>query len=57
LGDDINIFDGRVARQYLLLMEIIGVPINLSKSVVASNATFEFAKVTGYNGKDVSAIS
>jgi hypothetical protein len=38
-------------------MESIGVPINLSKSVVANNASFEFAKVTGYKGKNVSAIS
>lgn len=38
-------------------MEGLGVPINLSKSVVASNSVIEFAKVTGYYGKNVSAIS
>lgn len=38
-------------------MEEIGVPINRSKSVVATNATFEFAKVTGHLGHNVSAIS
>jgi len=38
-------------------MASIGVPINLSKSVVASNSSFEFAKVTGYYGQNVSAIS
>lgn len=57
LGDDVNIFDPIVAQQYLLLMESIGVPINRSKSVVATNATFEFAKVTGHFGHYVSAIS
>lgn len=31
--------------------------INVKKSVVAKNETFEFAKVTGHNGVDVSAIS
>jgi hypothetical protein len=38
-------------------MELIGVPINLSKSVVAKNSSFEFAKVTGHKGHNVSAIS
>lgn len=57
LGDDINIFDEKVAHQYLAIMASIGVPINLSKSVVASNATFEFAKVTGHHGENVSAVS
>jgi hypothetical protein len=57
LGDDINIFDELVATQYLQLMETLGVAINLSKSVVANKPVFEFAKVTGVNGKDVSALS
>jgi hypothetical protein len=57
LGDDINIFNERVAFQYLALMASIGVPINSSKSVVAANASFEFAKVTGHHGQNVSAIS
>jgi hypothetical protein len=39
-------------------MDKLGVAINLSKSVIApKKAVFEFAKVTGYNGKDVSALS
>lgn len=38
-------------------MAELGVSINLSKSVIAVNSTFEFAKVTGNNGKDVSALS
>jgi hypothetical protein len=39
-------------------MKDIGVEINLTKSVVSPcREMFEFAKVTGYNGKDVSALS
>jgi hypothetical protein len=57
LGDDIVIFDDKVAKTYLLIMGRLGVGINLSKSVVASNNSFEFAKVTGHLGKNVSAIS
>jgi len=38
-------------------MEGLGVGITLSKSVVAKNETIEFAKVTGYYGANVSAIS
>jgi hypothetical protein len=51
------IFDPKVAKEYLSLMDEIGVPINTSKSVVASNATAEFAKVTYHNGANVSALS
>jgi hypothetical protein len=43
--------------QYLQMMDQYGVPINLSKSVVAKNATVEFAKVVLHNGVDVSALS
>lgn len=57
LGDDIVLFDKQVAQKYLELMEHFGVPINLSKSVVANNATVEFAKVVTHNGVDVSALS
>jgi hypothetical protein len=57
LGDDIILFDADVAREYLSIMEDLGVPINVSKSVVARNATIEFAKVTMTKGQNVSAIS
>jgi len=46
-----------VAKRYLELMEDLGVPINLSKSVIANNETVEFAKVTYHKGVDVSALS
>lgn len=57
LGDDIILFDGDVATLYLSYMEKLGVGITLSKSVVSTNETIEFAKVTGYYGHNVSAIS
>jgi hypothetical protein len=57
LGDDIVFFEEDVALQYLSIMEGIGVPINLSKSVIGKNLTFEFAKVTGHYGQNVSAVS
>lgn len=57
LGDDIIIFDKEVAKEYLSLMAEIGVPINVSKSVVASTAVAEFAKVTTLDGLNVSALS
>jgi hypothetical protein len=38
-------------------MEGLGVGINLAKSVVSVTDAFEFAKVTGYRGSNVSAIS
>jgi hypothetical protein len=57
LGDDIIIFNREVAKAYLDFMAGIGVGITLSKSVVSSNETIEFAKVTGHNGQNVSAIS
>lgn len=41
---------------YLDIMSKLGVDINLSKSVIAANETFEFAKVTGHKGKNVSAL-
>jgi len=57
LGDDIVIFDAAVAGRYLHFMESIGLAINVNKSVVAKNETFEFAKVTGHKGLNVSAVS
>jgi hypothetical protein len=57
LGDDIVIFDEKVAATYLKLMSDLGVGINLSKSVIAKKSCCEFAKVTMLNGQNVSAIS
>jgi len=56
LGDDIVLFDPIVAKTYLELMSDYGVEINLSKSVIATNPSLEFAKVTIFKGRNVSAI-
>jgi len=57
LGDDIILFDPLIAKEYLQLMEALGVPINTMKSVVAKVPVTEFAKVTSYWGSDCSALS
>lgn len=44
LGDDIVIADDRVAGAYLKACNILGVEVNLSKSLVSSNGVCEFAK-------------
>jgi len=51
------IFDHSVSSEYLSFMAGIGMEVNVKKSVVASNNTFEFAKVTGHNGANVSGVS
>lgn len=56
LGDDIVLFDEKVASSYLQFMSMLGVDINLSKSVISNNGSFEFAKVSSYKGETVSAI-
>jgi len=43
LGDDVVINDNQVADQYLILMESLGLKINLSKTII-SNDFIEFAK-------------
>lgn len=57
LGDDLVIANERVAKEYSLLMNEIGVPINQYKSLISSSGrASEFAKKTYFNGLDVSAI-
>nr|UPW42164.1 MAG: putative RNA dependent RNA polymerase [Hainan mito-like virus 16] len=57
LGDDIVIFDHDIAQEYLRLMKLYGLEINLSKSILSPNNTaFEFAKRTYIGGNNVSAI-
>jgi len=50
------IFDRRVARQYLSVMEDLGVGINLVKSVVSYDS-FEFAKRFYTKGVNLSPVS
>lgn len=57
LGDDIVIGDPLVAREYLAIMDRIGVIIGLPKSIISREGTaLEFAKRTYYKGIDVSPI-
>jgi hypothetical protein len=59
LGDDIVIFDRGVYLEYLQVMSLLGVEINLSKSLVSekTHKVLEFAKRTSVNGKEVSGLS
>jgi len=58
LGDDIVIFNEKVASHYLEIMKGLGLEINLAKSVVSNPGNVvEFAKRTSVNSADVSAIS
>jgi len=56
-GDDLVLFDEQVAREYLSIMEDIGVPINQTKSVIAKVQLVEYLKVTTLKAKNVSALS
>jgi len=55
LGDDIVIQDNDVAAHYLNLMEMLGVKVNPSKSVV-SNDLLEFAKRLRTRTHDISPV-
>jgi len=58
VGDDIVIFNKELANEYLLVMGLLGVPINVSKSVVSKDKpVVEFVKRLSVNGKEVSALS
>lgn len=56
-GDDIIFFDKFVAEEYLSLMTDFGVPINTTKSVIATVPCTEYLKVTSLHGENVGAIS
>jgi len=58
LGDDIQIFDPRVAAEYLRVMRGLGVEVNEAKSVISpTGKVVEYAKRIALNGVDVSPIS
>jgi hypothetical protein len=58
LGDDLVIFDRKVADEYLIIMQDLGCEINLHKSIVShSRPVFEFAKRTCWGDQIVSGIS
>jgi hypothetical protein len=58
LGDDIVIFDTKVARRYQRLLSEIGLEINPTKSVIGDreNYQIEFAKRLSLRGKEMSSI-
>lgn len=58
LGDDLVIGDRRVYQAYIALLDSLGMPVNLGKSILSHRGTaLEFAKRTIYNGNDVSPIT
>nr|QIR30248.1 RNA-dependent RNA polymerase [Plasmopara viticola lesion associated mitovirus 25] len=54
LGDDLVIANKSVAQAYLVIMRLLGVDINLSKSVQSSIGACEFAKKLIVSGEDFS---
>lgn len=58
LGDDVVILDEKVAGSYQRLMTVIGVEINLQKSVIGDsvNSQIEFAKRLSLRGKEISSL-
>lgn len=58
LGDDIVIFNTKVARRYQIILEKIGLTINLQKSIIGDKerSQIEFAKRLSLNGKEMSSI-
>lgn len=57
LGDDIVIWDSRVAAKYLATMKELGVEINLSKSLRSRIGVAEFAKRFVSFDADLSGVS
>jgi hypothetical protein len=58
LGDDLVIGDREVYEEYLVILTQLGMPVNLSKSIISHKGTaLEFAKRTVYKGIDVSPIT
>jgi hypothetical protein len=55
LGDDIVIFDSRVAKRYHAIMLSLGVECNLTKSIISKDGIMmEFAKRIFFKGIDIS---
>jgi len=58
LGDDVVIFNTKVAVTYQQILKDIGIPINLEKSVIGdkSNSQIEFTKRFALNGLEMSSL-
>jgi hypothetical protein len=57
LGDDVVILDKRIADEYLLIMKILDVGINLTKSLISKKGYAEFAKRFVCAEHDLSPLS
>ena len=57
LGDDVVIWDNQVAKEYLRVMDLLGVEISFAKSLVSYNGTWEFAKRFVVKGVDCSPVA
>lgn len=55
LGDDVVIRNDSVAKEYLRLLDEIGVEVSQEKTLVAAD-TFEFAKRVFHKGSEVTAF-
>jgi hypothetical protein len=58
LGDDVVIFNKEVAVTYQQILNEIGIPINMSKSVIGdeNNSQIEFTKRLALNGLEMSSV-
>jgi hypothetical protein len=56
LGDDIVIGDRDVAREYVRIMDAIGVKIGFNKSITSKNLSLEFAKRFFHKGVEVTPL-
>lgn len=56
LGDDVVIADANVAREYLSLMDELGVKVGIHKSLISRKGVLEFAKRYFVQGQDCSPV-
>jgi len=57
IGDDVVIMNTKVAEQYLVILNHLGVGISMHKSLTSTSGVFEFAKQIHYKGINLSAIN
>lgn len=57
IGDDVVIMNTKVAEQYLVVLDHLGVGISMYKSLSSTSGVFEFAKQIHYKGINLSAIN
>jgi hypothetical protein len=57
IGDDVVIMNTKVAEQYLVILNHLGVGVSMHKSLTSKTGVFEFAKQIHYKGTNLSAIN